>query len=78
MSNALAFFKLYFTDELLGDIVRHTNSYAYIKFADENHRLRDYMESDGSWRDTTPEEILKLIALVSWSLGKIHPIQAAV
>jgi len=64
MSNALAFFKLYFTDELLGDIVRHTNSYAYIRFTDENHRLQDYMEPDGSWRDTTPEEILKLIALL--------------
>jgi len=52
-------------NELLGDnIVRHTNSYAYIRFADENHRLWDYMESDGSWRDTTPEAILKLIALL--------------
>ena len=35
MVKALDFFKLYFTDELVGDIVQHTNTYAYIQLGDE-------------------------------------------
>ncbi|XP_020603908.1 piggyBac transposable element-derived protein 4-like [Orbicella faveolata] len=64
MVKALDFFKLYFTDELVGDIVQHTNTYAYIQLGDENSQHRSYGESDGSWRDTTPEEMLRFIALL--------------
>ena len=64
MVKALDFFQLYFTAELVGDIVRHTNTYAYIKLGEENSQHTTYGESDGSWRDTTPEEILRLIALL--------------
>ena len=59
----LDFSQLYFTPGLVDDIVQHTNSYAYIKIAKENSTKRSYTESNGSWRDTTPSEILKLIGL---------------
>ena len=64
MVKALDFFQLYFTGELVGNIVQHTNTYAYIQLADENSKHQSYAASDGSWRDTTPDEILRLIALL--------------
>ena len=64
MGRALDFFKLFFTDELVGNIVQHTNTYAYIQLGDENSQLLCHGQSDGSWRDTTPGEILRLVALL--------------
>ena len=64
MVKALDFFKLYFFTELLGDIVQHTNTIAYIKLGDENSQHCSYRESDESWRNTTPEDILRLDALL--------------
>ena len=64
MVKALDLFKLHFTDDLIGDIVKHTNTYAYIKLGEENSQHRSYRESNRGWWETTPEEILRLIALL--------------
>ena len=48
----------------MDDIVQHTNAYAYIEVAKENSNKRCYTGSDGSWRDTAPDEILRLIGLL--------------
>ena len=60
----LDFFHMYFTPGLVDDIVQHTNTYAYIAVANENSSKRYYTESDWSWRDTTPDDILRLIGLL--------------
>ena len=60
----LDFFQLYFTPGLVDDIVQHTNAYAYIKIAKENSTKCCCTESDGSWWDTTHDEILRLIGLL--------------
>ena len=57
-------FQLYFMPGLVSNIVQHTNAYAYIKVAKENSTKHCYMESDGCWGDTTPDEILRLIGLL--------------
>ena len=60
----LDFFQLYSTPGLVDDIVQHTNAYAYIEVAKENSNKRCYTGYAGSWRDTTPDEILRLIGLL--------------
>ncbi|XP_015754845.1 PREDICTED: piggyBac transposable element-derived protein 4-like [Acropora digitifera] len=60
----LDFFQLYFTPGLVDEIVEHTNTYAYIEVAKEDSSKLCYTEADGSWRDTSPNEILKLIGLL--------------
>ena len=61
MTTALEFFHLFFTAEMINKICEHTNSYAIQKI------------SDGSWKDVTPEEINKLIALlISFTLIRIQ------
>ena len=62
MQTAVEFFKLFFTEELVNNIVRHTNSYAVEHITEGTHR--SYAQGDGSWKDTTPEEIYRLIALL--------------
>ncbi|XP_029180534.2 uncharacterized protein LOC114948124 [Acropora millepora] len=61
MTTALEFFHLFFTAEMINKICEHTNSYAIQNI------------SDGSWKDVTPEEINKLIALlIYFSLVRIQ------
>lgn len=61
MTTALEFFHLFFTAEMINKICEHTNSHAI-----ENI-------SDGSWKDVTPEEINRLIALlIFFSLVRIQ------
>ena len=56
----------------MGNIVQDTKSCAYIKFEEEDSKHQSYRELDGSWRDTTPEEILRLIApLIYFGLVKV-------
>ena len=62
--SALDFFQLYFTPGLVDEIVQHTNAYAYIEIAKENSKKLGYTESDGSWCDTNPNEILRLIGIL--------------
>ena len=64
MVSALDFFQLYFTPGLVDEIVQHTNTYAYIEIAKENSNKLCYTESDGSWCDTNPNEILRLIGIL--------------
>lgn len=61
MTTALEFFHLFFTAEMINKICEHTNSYAIQNI------------SNGSWKDVTPEEIDKLIALlIYFSLVRIQ------
>ena len=62
MTTALEFFHLFFTEEMVRDICAHTNSYANEHIVAGSHQ--SYTQSDGSWKDTTPEEINRLIALL--------------
>ena len=50
MVKALDFFQLFFTGELVGSIVQHTNTCACIQLADENNKHQSYAESYGSGR----------------------------
>jgi hypothetical protein len=62
MTTALEFFHLFFSLEMINNICQHTNSYANEKIAGETHQ--SYTNSDGSWEETTPAEIYRLIALL--------------
>ena len=55
-------FSPFFTPEMVSNICEHTNSYANEHIISGSHQ--SYMQSDGSWKDTTPEEINRLIALM--------------
>ena len=65
MTTAVEFFKLFFTVELVTNISNYTNSYAYGCVADGNHG--SYAQRDGSWLDTSPDEIYRVIAMVLYS-----------
>jgi len=62
MTKAIDFFHLFITDEMINDICAHTNSYAVEHITEGTHS--SYAQPDGSWRDTTPDEINRLIALL--------------
>jgi len=62
MTTALEFFHLFFTNEMVHDICRHTNSYANELIIAGSHS--SYTKADGSWKDANPEEINRLIALL--------------
>ena len=47
---------------MVSDICKYTNSYANEHIVEGSHQ--SYTQSDGSWKDTTPEEINRLIALL--------------
>ena len=64
LASPLDFFQLYFMPVLVDEIVQHMNAYAYIEVAKENSNKRWNTECDESWRDTTPDEILKLLGLL--------------
>ena len=65
LTTAVEFFKLFFTAELVSNISNYTNSYAYGRIADGRHG--SYAQRDGSWKDTTPDEIYSVIAMVLYS-----------
>ena len=58
-SESIDFFSLFFSDDVLEKIVEFTNVYAWGKI-DEKH---SYAQQDGSWQETTKEEISKLIGV---------------
>lgn len=62
MTTALSFFQLFFTAQMVANIVSHTNSYAWEHISDGTHKA--YASSDGSWAETTSDEINQLIALL--------------
>ena len=62
MTTALEFFHLFFTPEMIDDICSNTNAYANEHIIAGSHS--SYTKADGSWKDITPEEINRLIALL--------------
>lgn len=71
MTKAVEFFHLFFTDEMVRNICDHTNSYAIEHISYGTHRT--YAQPDGSWKETTPDEINRLIAiLIYFGLVKVH------
>ena len=74
MTKAIDFFHLFFTGDMINDICSHTNSYAVGHISDGTHR--SYAQPDGSWKDTTPEEINRLIALlIYFGLVKVSGVE---
>lgn len=59
-STALAFFSLYFDNELIDKIVKHTNQYGHLTIL----KKPSYARKDGAWAETTPQEVRELIALL--------------
>ena len=62
MKKAVEFFNLFFTIEMINNIVAHTNSYAWEHIFSGSHQ--SYTSPDGSWKETTADEIKRLIALI--------------
>ena len=62
MTRAVEFFHLFFTLEMINQIVDHTNSYAFERIIEQSHRC--HAQKDGSWQKVTSDEIKKLIALL--------------
>jgi hypothetical protein len=54
---------------MLASIVTHTNTYAYNNIASGTHYT--YTMADSSWKETTPEEIDRLIALLYFGLVRV-------
>ena len=62
LTKAIDFFKLFFTNALLLDISNHTNAYAWEAVVNKPY----YGDSEGAWKETNPEEIERLIAIVMY------------
>lgn len=62
MTRAVVVFHLFFTFEMILDIVNHTNSYAYEHIMEGSYR--SYAQPGGSWKEVTSDEIKRLIALL--------------
>ena len=69
LTKAINFFDMFFTDNMLSEIVSHTNSYAQEKICFEV--VSSYTKSDGSWKDVTADEIKRFIALLI-HFGVVH------
>ena len=57
---AADFFMLFFTAEVIASIAAFTNKYAWMHVLENS----SYACADGSWQETTPEEIVKVIAFI--------------
>ena len=69
MNCELEFFWLFFTKEMLQDVVAHTNIYAHIQITKTSS---SYTNKEGAWMSTNLEEIERLIAfLVHVGLVKV-------
>ena len=60
MTTTVEFFNLFFTVELINNIVTHTNIDAYEHI--ETHQ--SYAKSAGSWQEATADEIRRLMAIL--------------
>ena len=60
MTRAVDFFQLFFTDLLQQQICDHTNAYGWVEIVNKPY----YVDRYGAWKETTPDEIAKLIALI--------------
>lgn len=57
---AVDFFLLFFTSQIIGEICKSTNKYAWMHIFEKP----TYSERDYSWREVTEEEMLKFIGLL--------------
>lgn len=62
MVTALEFFLIFLTDNIVADIVKHTNSCAWGHVAQTSSTTTT--NPDGSWNDTNNEVIKRLVALL--------------
>ena len=62
MKRAVEFFHLFFTIEMINNIVNHTHNDAYEHIMEGTHST--YAQPDGSWKEVTSDEIKRLIALL--------------
>ena len=71
-TKAIDFFFLFFTTEIIEEICRHTNAYAWHAVTSKPY----YGDKHDAWIETTPEEIRKLIALILYmGLVKVSSFQ---
>lgn len=47
---------------MVNSICEHTNSYAQLRIFEGTHQA--YAQNDGSWKDVTPDEINRVIAML--------------
>ena len=64
MNCELEFFWLFFTKEMLQEVVPHTNTYAHIQITQKSSF---YTNKEGSWTSTNLEEIERLIAFLVYA-----------
>ncbi|KAH8036522.1 hypothetical protein HPB51_001341 [Rhipicephalus microplus] len=62
LTRALDFFRLFFTAEVIRAICLNTNKYAWAHILEKP----TYSEKDGSWKEVTPEEMMKFIGLLMY------------
>ena len=75
MTTELKFFRLFITTEMIDAITSHTNSYAHAKVGTRGYTT-GYVNQDGSWVETSPEEIDRLVALLVYmGLVKIDSVE---
>ena len=60
MNKALDFFSLFATDKMVNKISTHTNTYGLSKVTNAQY----YGNREGAWKETNPDEIRDLIALL--------------
>ena len=56
----MIFSNYFFTDEIIETIVKHTNAYAWLNIS----KKPSYASKDGSWTETTPDEMKRFITLL--------------
>ena len=55
----IEFFQLFFTDDMINDIL-HTNAYVWAIVAQKQY----YTDQQGTWKEETPNESKRLLALI--------------
>jgi hypothetical protein len=65
MNCELEFFWLFFTKEMLQEVVAHTNTYA--RHIQITQKSSSYTNKEGSWTSTNLEEIERLIAFLVYA-----------
>ena len=64
MNCELELFRLFFTKEMLQEVVAHTNTYAHIQITKTSS---SYTNKEGAWMSTNLEEIERLIAFLVYA-----------
>ncbi|XP_049275812.1 piggyBac transposable element-derived protein 4-like [Rhipicephalus sanguineus] len=69
---AVDFFQLFFTTQLISMICDYTNKYAWMHILER----QTYAERDGSWRNFSPDEVMKCIGILIYmgivELPRLH------